>query len=510
MGNFDVRVDYFFVPLATHYGWIANETQLSFAEYIKRPLLTLNPVTKSSETSFPLPGMSAYSYGPGSIFDQLDNPTIPQPHYVQTTYDDPESPGGIPHNANAFLAFWDVYRTYYLNPQEATFPVCSIQGSTAVAGVEVFDRRALDYLPRALRSATAARSTDDEPGQATPTRNNLFKDAIYLLSPDHTSMPATGSEAAAAILFINHFKGHFSSFDAGIPCATYSMDYFRGRISKENIFESKINTDDSVTINSIRFANKLQKLADKFDITSGRFSDWMRSIWSVRVTNSLTPQYLGGTSMSLGFKPIVQTNSSTKGETPLGWKVGYADSEKRARPVYFKSNTYGTLLGICTVRPRLVYNHINWPEDCHLAMGDLFTPDMANLGYQKLNQAELAPGTIWSNTGTFTPVDNTTLGYHLAWVEQMTDVDRCYGLFRPGYSLSEYLPNYTPTTTGKVNIDEGQWFAYGTPSYSTYVIPWVWNRFFADTSTTAHNFRVTIAADIKATRAIPYRTMPSL
>lgn len=525
-GSLSARVDFFFCPLSMFYGWIESEQQITFEEYLKMPSWRCDPILALDQTSEPsldhVPAGSSYAaYGPGSVFDMIGRPTIHQGSLVDKTNGVPAPSSLYPthfglygpqRSADSLLSFYAVYNKYYANPQEEYFPLVSVSASgTNVPNYNTTyaSRRTLELLPALLRRASTL--TNGDGSYSFTGVPDILQNTSQIFGS--TFMASTvGKEVST---FLSALR-RCDYMDAGIPLVTYSMDYFRGRLNEDRAYESAapVSSDNSVTINSMRFANKIQQFADKFDITSGRFSDVIRSLWRVRLRATNTPSYLGGFSQSITFNSITQMADAS--QTPLGWQVTRANSTGRARRLFFKSDTFGCLLAIMSIRPQVVYDQINWPEDLQTRFGDKYAPDLANLGFQPMPEYELNPYgdvTPTNGQGEYKSSGNS-IGRHLAWIPQMTDVDRAHGLFRWPYSLSSMLPLYFPSVSAGDDLsskpDTFPVYRPVTTSYTTYVFPSRWNRLFADTSASAHNFYGCLSLGIRARRTIPYRQMPSL
>lgn len=528
MGSFDVRVDYFFESFANLYGWYDNNAQLAFSEFVQYPRIGLGVESVYSATSPDpgYPGQSIYAYGVGSIFDQLGYPTIPSPVFPDSFSEESPLPGtqfgGAPRAGEPFFAFWDIYRHYYINPQEETFPIaCAQAASTPFSSYRVdrFSIKALDVLMRKIRQYTSVSGSYDTSGYMTAGTRNLLSPTVRttLFGPVYEN-PSPNSDSVAAG-FMQYFANCYYLFDAGIPLCTYSMDYFRGRLNASNQFSASLpvaTEDKPLVINDIRLQNKVQKFADLFGLTSGRIGDWIRSVWRTRTGGLDRPEYLGGYSLTLGFSDITQTAPGTASGSPLGWKVSAGMSAGQGRPIYFKSNSYGVLLAVLSIRPRVVYSQVDWPEDCYKDFGSLYAPPMANLGYQPLRRSTINSGIFSASIVNTTGHDSeyVSAGRQLAWVEAMTDIDTAHGLFANPFNLNQYIPTYVPNATGVYAGGNGDLktdlIRVSGGNMTTYVSPYAWNRFFASTNMFSHNFRITLRQNIRARRCIPYRTMPSL
>lgn len=521
MGAFDCRIDYFFVPFSLWYGWLDNDTQLTFDQFLNYPRLRWDIPRFKDNPMAPIPGVAKDHYGLGSLWDHSGhsvrfqgyhgsgvNPGNPDP-----AGENPLSVGGPMFNCDSMLAYLAVYRHFYANPQEPYF-VESFTSAAPGDGTLVpaykhakHSLKALDYLFPLLRQM----STSGEAliGQIAGDGLNLGLDSDldkYFPVPTQGHIPTNGMAAYVGV-FLRDLNSRANLMDCGILSTTYEFDYFRGRINSSRTKEQVVtSTDGTITVNNIRFANKIQKWADKFNITSGRPSDWLRALWPARVKSGHKPEYLGGVSSTIQFQSIFQ-NSETA-QTPLGWEVNVGRGSFKGRNIYFRSDTYGILVGILNIRPKVYYENIAWKEDLYQKFGDMYNPEMANLGYEELPGYELSTDPMVDpNSKLRKTYDLTSIGSHLAWIEAMTDVDRAYGQFHSGTLLDGFLPLYKnrPPEDGDAEKTEHPFL-----NYSTYINPADWNKLFADNSAACHNFHAVIYQNIKATRAIPYRTMPSL
>lgn len=516
-GSYEARVDYFFEPLSNMYGWYDNNALMTFEAFKNAPRWQLNlpqagsSLWKDGATEFPSP-TDIHIPGCGSLYDHLGFPTVAQQVFSTTptnangeTASLPSNPmGGIASHGENFLAFWDIYRNFYLNPQEGTFPVIIVGAKSSVNATKnmytSFNTYVLDDLMMKVRCVS---------GKANTTRSAYLSNTLNnLANPVHCSAlfgaPSISDSDGYLTTFLNTLSSYYTYYDNSLPLCTYKMDFFRGRVNSSAIYESQVDSSGgNITINNIRFANKAQKLADLFSITSGRISDWIRTLWNSSLPDTDVPIYLGGFGTTISFDTTMQTSASQTNGTPLGWQAATAAGSGKGRAITFKAKGYGVIMAIFTLRPNVVYGQMRWPLDVRTAWIDKFTPQMANLGYLPLSRAWYNPFRTMD-----TPIPEGSIGNRLAWVEYMTDVDRCFGEFRYPYSLSAFLPQTIPSYTydpEMLPLDD-----LADASVSTYVFPDAWNRFFSNYLGGVHNFRAKLSQNIKCTRAIPYRTQPSL
>ena len=99
----------------------------------------------------------------------------------------------------------------------------------------------------------------------------------------------------------------------GLFCAQYEPDMLRNILL--DVDTTKVNVDitnNSFSIDTLRFQNKLQRLVDRYDISGGRFSSWLKTVWGSSANRRLDiPQFIGTTSFIIDPNTVTSVADTT-------------------------------------------------------------------------------------------------------------------------------------------------------------------------------------------------------
>lgn len=522
--GYKASFDFYFEPWSNLYGWMDNNTRSSTQEIIDRKRHTFKIGPQAT-----LPSISSFANRPGvkagSLLDYLGLPPgfVGQPKTTSTSgvlFQNIEIP------AEKFLAVLDIYRTYYVNNQENN---CSFVAGRAGNGRGESDiwrlpLKNLDDLFLVLRQQTDGVD-------------------IGTLQASLPELPSTTviDNFGSMLMYILNLG--LSTPLGGLPLRTYRMDLNRGIMSQNigNLKSTVTLTDGGFSIDTLRFANKLQKLIDRIDISGGRFSDMMRARWGVTPRGSMdTPDYLGSVSEFFGITDVLATASGMntdvagdRGNSVLGQQAGFAVNRMRRdnSPITFRADQYGTLVCMFSLVPIVTYSQGIEREDLKTTFADVYDPAFGQLGYQDVDPRELsvmpsfkldlvsayADKLQWANDAW---LNGSSVGKRVAWSEYMSSLPRAHGLFAYGQDFDYWANNrmYTrPLTIDNLQNEDGTKPAglaivenYGATDFSTYIDPSLQNNLFADVELTAQNFRLRANFDMFIRRNIGSRVMPHL
>ena len=428
--------------------------------------------------------------------------------------------------------FFMFLRTWTNNPNYNTAgSLLDVDLSTSSV-LEDFIMRAMDYMCSAV-------------GEQDPTLNpdrayiacgalRYFLEVTGLILPYST----TGSTAESyldALCSGEYRKSILACYltpylvNGGLLLTTYEMDLNRALLSS-NVGNTKSSVDTSTgsfTIDTFRFRNAVQKAIDKFDLSGGRLSSWLRTLWKVKPDRSLdkaellhvASSYIGNTDIisTANTLDISGTGDSTLGSS-LAQQAGYTIGRVDGNTDHYLSDSYGVFICCGSLIPIVSYSQGMDPCDFHLNFQDCFLPDYASFGYQGVPARELvAQLRCVSDTSTsqyqmpIPPQLDSVVGKRVAWQEYRTAVDRATGNFAIGGPLSYWT---FARFYGGVAFEDTEFFASGTKgiklkavpntfSTTTYVWPRLYNYLFAQTDDAAQNFRLTGRVIYKGTRNVP-------
>ena len=315
--------------------------------------------------------------------------------------------------------------------------------------------------------------------------------------------------------------------NGGLLLTTYEMDLNRALLSS-NVGNTKSSVDTSTgsfTIDTFRFRNAVQKAIDKFDLSGGRFSSWLRTLWKVKPDKSLdkaellhvASSYIGNTDIISTANTLGVTGDSTLGSS-LAQQAGYTIGRVDGDTDHYLSDSYGVFICCGSLVPIVSYSQGMDPCDFHLNLQDCFLPDYASFGYQGVPARELVVQLRCVNDVSaaqyqmpIPPQLDSVVGKRVAWQEYRTTVDRAVGNFAIGGPLSYWT---FARFYGGVNFEDTGVFVTGTKgiklkaasntfSTTTYVWPRLYNYLFAQTDDAAQNFRLTGRVIYKGTRNVP-------
>lgn len=338
----------------------------------------------------------------------------------------------------------------------------------------------------------------------------------------------------------------------GLFAAQYRPDVYRNLLSTD---VGKVNSQVSVqngvfSIDVLRFQNKLQRVIDRYDISGGRISSWLRTLWGVETRrNFATPELLGVMSHVLDARTI--TAVSQTGEiggsdsTDVGAMRANFDDMRQHKRISFVATEPGTLVVIAQLVPIVSYCQNIRPELREVSFADEYNPEFAQLGYQDvpLSDYSVLPDSKdvdWEaddvSAETFGFSDNwmndpfyleTSVGRNVAWVHLMTSTNRCHGEYstlgsRDYWTLqrrytrfferSNRLPIISNNGDGSYTYKGLQDIpALGASTYiSPYVDPLDFQYMFADQTLLDPHWHLDVWFDCKVVRKLPKRFMPNL
>jgi hypothetical protein len=131
-------------------------------------------------------------------------------------------------------------------------------------------------------------------------------------------------------------------------------------------------------------------------------------------------------------------------------------------------------------------------------MNDLHKPGLDQIGFQ---DSILDYYSWWSTSLIGLNKVYKSAGKQPAWINYMTNVNRCYGNF----AIDDNEMFMTLNRRYEVNENTGE-----IKDLTTYIDPAKFNNIFAQTARDAQNFWVQIGVDITARRKMSAKIMPNL
>lgn len=500
MDGYKAQFDFYVEPWSNLYGWMDNNKRLDTEQYLTRKRHTFKyglDVAEVQGTTM----IDTVKVKPGSLLNYLGLPA----GYIGDKDDVGLHSGEF--NAEGFLSVLDIYRTYYVNPQEKRGAfVNSVSYGLQTGSVSYYDLETLDNLFQYIRMFDDGVDLTETPFHDRLGPGQKFEDIDRML--DALFSPADWSLR-------------------GLPLRTYRMDLLRGLLNSEvGNLKSYVSTNgDQFSIDTLRFANKMQKAIDNIDLSGGRFADMMRARWGTKVSSKLdVPFYLGSFSNYFGNVDVINTAA---GETNIdgtavksvpGQQTGFAAGRvDRNRPISFYTPNYGTLVVMFSLVPIVNYSSGIERDLRKTTFADCYSPEFSQLGYQDVSLSELTalPHMAFTSTPDSIVFDSDfsqVVGKQFAWSEYTAWLGRNYGYFSQGQDLDFWVFNRDYQSDATFNsaaeftdADKNILRPYGSIDTTTYIKPWNWNFLFADNAPYAQNFRLRCNFDVKARRQIPKR-----
>lgn len=503
MDGYKAQFDFYVEPWSNLYGWMDNNKRLDTEQYLTRKRHTFMYGFDVAEVQG-AQRLESMQVKPGSLLNYLGLPC----GYIG----DSATSNGLyagEFNAEGLLSVLDIYRTYYVNPQEKRGAfVGSVEQGGTTGLIRYYDLETLDNLFQYIR---------------------MFDDGVNLSNTPFTDNFGTvpGDKYEDIDRMIGDFVGTADSALRGLPLRTFRMDLLRGLLNSEvgNLKSYVSTSGNQFSIDTLRFANKMQKAIDNIDLSGGRFADMMRARWGTKVSSKLdVPFYLGSFSNYFGNVDVINTAA---GETDIdgtavksvpGQQTGFAAGRvDRDRPISFYTPNYGTLVVMFSLVPIVNYSSGVERDLRKTTFADCYSPEFSQLGYQDVMLSELTalPHLSFTSTPDNIVFDSDfaqVVGKQFAWSEYTAWLGRNYGLFSQGQDLDFWVFNRDYQQDAIFNSgadfsaeDKNILRPYGSIDTTTYIKPWNWNFLFADNAPYTQNFRLRCNFDIKARRQIPKR-----
>lgn len=493
MGSFKLQFDYFFCPWRLYVKRFRdNRAGFADLEDIAFPYIA---APEQSTVANPKPADVKGVVAAGSLMNFLGIPA----GWYNSTPADPDA-GFVASfdtgrfSAFPFLSYIDIYRNYYVNPQEADYAQMSSSGRFMYKRSDWAQRTLLRHLSSLIDDVVAQESGINVMAQ-------LYK---------KWSSDTTG-------IVEKSWKEFSESPLSGLFCRTYLPDHFTSWVdtvsyeSIQNKTRMMIGGSDGnqyITVDQMRYASKLAQYLEKGLLVGDRYGDMIRAQFGVSPDRELDiPAYLGGTSTDLIFEDVVSNaETSGTGNGPLGSLAGRGMGFLGSKRRRYNFSEYGTFMVIASLVPRVDYYQGIPRRNRKLYLSDVFNPDLDAIGMQDLLLDEVYAN---PNSGLFewSDTDNpltVSVGKQPAWTEYMTATNKIYGDFVGSLNYWTLARSFVDGV--RITGDENQ----AAPRLSAYIYPGSYNSAFADTSETAQNFMLQVGFDLMASRPISKRIMPSL
>ena len=370
---------------------------------------------------------------PGDSIDYLiPTCTSPAGGYQAQSIQDylglPINVGGLEHSELPLRCCYLIYNEWFRDENLQDSLVFSKGDNATPTGFELFKRgKRLDYFTGALPSPQKFADGIEIPltGNAPVVGNGL---AIGLTNGTTNVSMFAGSGG------LNQAAQGYGS-NVGTTISNFSGMSFNNSIgltgdgSKSGIV-ADLSAVNAATINSLRMAFQIQRLLEKDNRAGTRYTEILRSHFSVISPDARLqrPEYLGGSSTRFMVNTVEQTSATGVGSTPQGNLSAFAVAGSKIHGFTKSFVEHGYIIGFANVRADLNYQqgmHRAWSRSTRF---DFYFPVLAHLGEQAiLNKEIFAQGTS---------TDNDVFGYQERWAEYRYKPNQITGKFRSTYAQS--------------------------------------------------------------------------
>lgn len=300
----------------------------------------------------------------------------------------------------------------------------------------------------------------------------------------------------------------------GLAVKTYQSDLFNNWIDTEwidgdngiNAITSVDTTGDSFTLDAFNLASKVYVMLNRIAISGGTYDDWLQAVYTNdRKRGTENPVYLGGLIRELAFEEVI-SNADTN-ENPLGTLAGRGKltPKNKGGKITVEVDEPSYIMGIVSITPRIDYSQGNKWDMNLKTLDDLHKPALDGIGFQDLITDQMH----WADTNWNAQTETVTFksaGKQPAWINYMTEVNRCYGNF------AEENKEMFMTFNRKYEVEQDDSLSTrgSIKDLTTYIDPTKYNNIFAETKLDAQNYWVQIGVDNTARRKMSAKIIPNL
>lgn len=443
--------------------------------------------------------------------------------------------------AHYYRAYWDIFRSYYINQQEPDFfytdemfttntPAQYTGYQKAYHSTQKHQTKVLEGNPYHIasvdddgydnNSSIFDFQTQDYSGTVCSgvVDNTINKDSIPSLNEGDIMI--SGIYQIGSTISGNSNRTALASFPKGLALRSYKNDYITAVLNstKCNAAQQFVNVNNSkVSISQISLANKLQTYLELSAAAGSRYKEWIRSQFGITAHDDLMmPELITSISTYMNFEDVVQTSSDSN-DQPLGSLAGKGSAVlgNGHSEISIYTEEHSVIMCMFSLVPIPDYYQGFSKFLFKRTFDDIFKPAVDNIGFQDISTLEFSGSTdsnsILLKVGSqdYVPASHlsggdysgntwktelqTSVGKQPAWLEYKTALNRVHGDFTESL---RYWTNcrtmYSPRKYSKITGTEAQWTTDEMPyqMFSSYILPEIWNYAFANTSNEAENFMV--------------------
>lgn len=267
-----------------------------------------------------------------------------------------------------------------------------------------------------------------------------------------------------------------------------------------NLWAMQSGIASAATINELRLAFQIQRLLERNARSGSRMIEAIFAHFGVRSSDARLqrPEFLGGNRIPLRIAQVLQQSESNT--TPQGTPVGVSLTTDSHFDFEKSFTEHGIIMAVATVRYWHSYQQGIHPEWLRKDTYDFYWPALAHIGEIGIKNAQLyAQGSSVVNASG-DPVDDEIFGYQEAWYDYKFMPNTITGMMRSTYAQS---------------LDSWH-LGDDYDSLPTLSSSWIKedlspvDRVLAVTSENTHQYFGDFWFDVKATRVMPYYSVPGL
>lgn len=494
LGKVKFRVEAYFIEKAAYVNRLRNNDKL--------------PVDRN----VPFPSISnslVYEFSPRTgILEYLQ--MYPAGWYAKDFYDGSSSSYFPSLNAIPLIMYYDIYRNYYINPQDDNVPV---REAGFVPGVRDDDGWLVE--PKPISDVYVTRQQFDE--LISHCRDNSEVDVAFteigFPSPFATYRPQPGSPRPDEQI-------HKRYLHHGLLRRTLANDFFTSFVSNDNVelMKSRANVqinNNMLNVEQISLANRNWRIATRSLLWGTDWKDYNKVHYGVNLVIPYgKPQFLGALSSDITFNDVIsQAQTSADQNNPissnqnLGSRAGIAYGglkNHQGHFVEFNTKDEGYVMLLASLVPEVDYYQGVDPMYFKTNLQHSWMVELNSVGMQDFHRAWMTVlpfADSYNGSDTQYPFDSWNVAEHKVpiWFEYMAKYNQLHGLFtgenqlrywvfaRPFTNLNSLFPNVFMPVDEPPSVE---------PFTSTYGMPEMFNYVFAN-NIGSDNFQLQFNFDCK-------------
>lgn len=450
-------------------------------------------------------------YAGDSIDDAL---AFAQSNYEGLAENLPENPSVF--DATRILAYYDIFRNYFANPNERGYPVFlnDLDGND----VEKFDPSG-NFLPFESTKFSAVGARPNLQLLPLDTLQEYFNRQAWVNGDFVSSATPTRDINAYPV---SSYKGSLpfdyltSCRNAGLCTKCYLPDInstFIGSAQYQKVIAESIVkvTNNTVNMQDVLVAQRLYNYFQKLAAVGARFDEYIRAEYGIDIRKYLDiPTFLRTWSFPVTFDDVVSHNAfSPDSSDGLGQLAGrgygmhpFREEDYNKGRMSISVDEPSQIIFLMTIEPLPVYSQGIDFTLLNNQFDDIYTPSLDRMGMQPVFMSQVESTLAYKNVleqaqndaaAAFTSPDpfKLVLGYVPAWQEYKVRAGRVMGNFAGSLShwvLLRDASETIPVAPGVTN----KW----VPEYTNYIIPSMFNSPFQDTTEDGNPFQCQFNFDV--------------